>query len=143
MTDIVDEITAKQAKFVAALISGKNILDASKVADISEKTAHRWLKLDSVRTPYLEATQAIVESAMLAAMADFGKGHAVLVEIAEDSLSSPTVRALAARAITVNALKIYELKAKMTKEVQRESLEDLSVEQLLLLDQAAKLGRHG
>lgn len=142
MTDIVDEITAKQAKFVAALISGKNILDASRLAGISEKTAHRWLKLDSVRTPYLEATQAIVESAMLAAMADFGKGHAVLVEIAEDNLSSPTVRALAARAITVNALKIYELKAKMTSKVERESLDDLSTEQLMLLEQAARLGRH-
>lgn len=55
------ELSIKQQQFIAALIAGNAIIVAAKVAGISERTAHNWLKQPAFNQVYQDTKQAIFE----------------------------------------------------------------------------------
>lgn len=52
------ELSPKQHRLIADLVSGKNIKDAAKAVDIAEKTAHAWLKQPLFQQAYQAAKHA-------------------------------------------------------------------------------------
>jgi hypothetical protein len=52
------ELSPKQHKLIADLVSGKSIKDAAKAVDIAEKTAHVWLKQPLFQQAYQAAKYA-------------------------------------------------------------------------------------
>jgi phage terminase small subunit len=51
-----------QQQFIAALIAGNAIIVAAKVAGISERTAHNWLKQPAFYKAYQDAKQLVFDT---------------------------------------------------------------------------------
>src|SRR5436309_16027491 len=57
-------LSAKQEKFLAALLAGNTIVVAAKVAGVSEQTGHRWLKDSTFSEAYKQAKNKLFEDAL-------------------------------------------------------------------------------
>lgn len=58
------QLSVKQEKLIAALIAGNSIVASAKTAEVSERTAHTWLKQPVFKKAYEEAKQAVFEEAL-------------------------------------------------------------------------------
>lgn len=56
-------LTAKQLRFVAALLTGASIVDAAEAAGISKRTAERWHVDPEVRSEIAAASRSILREA--------------------------------------------------------------------------------
>jgi hypothetical protein len=52
------QLSVKQEKLIAALVAGNTIVVSAKTAEVSEKTAHVWLKQPAFKKAYEGAKQA-------------------------------------------------------------------------------------
>lgn len=103
------DLTAKQEKTLAALISSPTLAEAAKVASVAESTLFRWLNEDGFREAYRAARREAVEHATTRLQADCGVAVRVLREIAEDERAPASARVAAARIILEGAIRGVEL----------------------------------
>jgi len=103
------ELTVKQQQFIAALIAGNTIIIAAKVAGISERTAHNWLKLPRVQAAYKAAKSSVYDEAL--------EGLRDSVSQAIDTLKSnlkaiePAVQVRAAHIILTQSIQVHKIEA--------------------------------
>lgn len=104
------KLTAKQEKFLLALMNTNTIVEACREAEITNNTGHKYLNNPEFREEYLrirretmqQATNKLQQSAILA------------VETLENVMSdadnsTPSARVQAARAVLENAYKSLEI----------------------------------
>jgi phage terminase small subunit len=103
------QLTAKQQKLITSLLSGIAIIDASKDAGISEKTAHAWLKLPHVHAAYQEAQQTIFDETLRLLMSDVNDARLTLRTIMKDESAPHGNRVRAAQIIFEQAMSIHKM----------------------------------
>ena len=102
-------LSRKQQRFIRALVTSKNIREAAGTARISERTAWRWLRLDSVQQAAGELQDAMLAEATRHAAGLLSEALDVLATIMRDGMNSATARVSAARTILESGLKYSEL----------------------------------
>lgn len=58
------QLSVTQEKLIAALIAGNSIVASATIAEVSEKTAHVWLKQPAFKKAYEEAKRDVFEEAL-------------------------------------------------------------------------------
>jgi phage terminase small subunit len=101
------ELTIKQQQFLSALIAGNAIIVAAKVAGVSERTAHNWLKLPHVLAAYQSAKSIAFDEAL--------EGLRDCTKEAIDTLKSnlkalePAVQVRAAHIILAQSIQVHKI----------------------------------
>jgi phage terminase small subunit len=101
------ELTIKQQQFLSALIAGNAIIVAAKVAGVSERTAHNWLKLPHVLAAYQSAKSIAFDEAL--------EGLRDCTKEAIDTLKSnlkalePAVQVRAAHIILTQSIQVHKI----------------------------------
>jgi len=101
-------LTAKQRRFVAALMTARTVEDAAQVAGIAERTAWRYLANSDVRAALHEAQAQALAQVTRRAVQAMTEALDVLRGIAADGDAPTGARVSAARAILENALRYNE-----------------------------------
>ena len=121
------ELTLKQEKALAALLSEDTISGAANVAGVAEVTLFRWLQLPEFRKHFRQMRRQLVEAALAQLQRDCTRAVRVLREVAEDGAAPATARGAASRAIIDHAIAAVEV-MDLQKRVER--LEELLAEQV-------------
>jgi formate dehydrogenase maturation protein FdhE len=106
-------LSAKQERFLAALLADTNIASAAKTCKIDESSAHRWLKTERFQQAYQEARRKAMDRVI--ARLQFASEHAVntLMKNLLDQTNAPasvrSVQVRAAQAILERAIAATEL----------------------------------
>ena len=95
----IGNLTAKQRKLVAAMLTEPTILDAARVAGVSERTAHRYLDDPGVKRAIQTALDTVLGEAMRKVVHGMGAAVGTLEILHQDKDMPPAVRVSAARAI--------------------------------------------
>lgn len=97
----------KQVDFILAMLETGNILKSSKIANITETTAHKWLQnrladeINQIRKSYIEENLKRLEYASIKAT-----NH--IIDILEDKECSKSIKLNASKTILDYTLKIRE-----------------------------------
>lgn len=103
------QLSAKQSKFLAALLAGNTIITSAQVAGCNEKTAHAWLKLPHVKQAYKDAQQAVFDEAVNSLITDIGDARATLKVIMTDSEAPAATRVRAAQILLEQAIELHKM----------------------------------
>jgi hypothetical protein len=109
MTVASENLTPKQEKALAALLSCGEVKAAAQQAKVGEATLWRWLKEDAFSGAYREARRRLVEVTVSRLMADGTAASKALREITEDKSAPASARVSAARAILEHSIKGVEV----------------------------------
>jgi hypothetical protein len=101
-------LTAKQEKALASLLSLGEVKAAAKDAKVGETTLWRWLKEDAFSAAYRDGRRRLVEASAARLTSDSAAASKVLLQIAQDKKAPASARVAAARAIIENAVKAVE-----------------------------------
>ncbi|MBC7294190.1 MAG: hypothetical protein H5T84_08860 [Thermoleophilia bacterium] len=104
-----ERLTAKQARFCAALLEARSIREAARMAGVAESTAWRFLSRSEVRRALSERQAAILAQAAAALATDMAQAREVLRAIMGNPQAAPGVRVAAARAVLEAGLRLFEL----------------------------------
>jgi len=116
-------LTAKQEKFIQALVESVTQEEACKKCGISRETARRWLKLSHVQSAYRDARRKVVDQAI--GKLQIASNHAVTALI--QNLSKDTGSPAAVRGVQIRAAQIILEQAIASSELAelRERVEQL------------------
>ena len=103
-----DRLTARQRRFVWAMLTARTVRDAAKMADVAEATAYRYLRLAHVRHAVHRLQSALLGQEARAAAAEMPDALSTLVGIHKDTEQPAAARVTAARAIRDNALDLAD-----------------------------------
>ena len=103
-----EKLSRKMNDFILALMSARTLDDAAMVSGISPATAHRWYKLDVVRTELKRLQDEVVGHSLSRLKLSASEALEVLRSVANDKVSPPSARVAAARAILDNVFKSIE-----------------------------------
>lgn len=104
-----EQLTARQARFLACLLTEPNIDLAAEKAGCGRSTAFRWLQEPAFQAAYQAAKKDAVSVATARLQASAGAMVDVLRGIAEDKTCSAPARVTAARTVIELAFKGAEL----------------------------------
>ena len=104
-----DTLSRRQRRFVRALLTAPNVRAAAGIAGISEATAWRWLRLDSVQAAASELQDTLLADATRHATGLLTEALDTLAGIMRDNGYSASARVGAARAILETGLRYSEL----------------------------------
>jgi hypothetical protein len=104
-----EKLSSKQEMFIEALLAGHTILDAAKMVQIGERTAHRWLHNPSVDKAYRDAQRRIFDESLNYLQTDISDARQVLVDIMKDPLVAPGVRVRSAQIILEMSLETHRI----------------------------------
>ena len=107
MTVLGENLTPKQERAVAALLSEATIVGAAEKAGVSEVTLHRWLKQPAFKAAFRAARRETVEKAGALLQQASAAASATLLRLL--NANSDSVRLRAATAILDHANKAVEL----------------------------------
>jgi hypothetical protein len=108
-TDNSEELTAKQDKALAALISQPSVRKAAAASGLGEATIWRYLRDDKFRRAYLDARRGLVEHATTQMSQSASAAATALDEIVKDKKMPPTARVSAAKTVLQKAQSGVEL----------------------------------
>jgi hypothetical protein len=108
MRDGIEPLDTKQTCFLEALLQVPTVLAAAKQANISEATAHRWLKQERFRAALREARRETFAQATARLAAAAVDAVDALSGVATDNTAEAEVRVKAAQVILNTALKAAE-----------------------------------
>jgi hypothetical protein len=91
-------LTPRQAAFVAALLTHRRIKRAAAAVGVSERQAHRMLKLPSVQAAIAAGNDLVLSEAVAFGVSGLTRMLVVLRSIAVDTDQPPSVRVGACRA---------------------------------------------
>ena len=95
----VDGITPRQRRFIGVLMGAKSVEDAARLAEVGERTAHRWLTLPAFRSALSAALDDAMGQATRRAVAAMTEAVGTLEEVHTDGEAPTGARVSAARAI--------------------------------------------
>ena len=102
--------TTKKSKAIAALMSGKNNIQAAHIAGVHERTIYRWLSDPSFQSDLREAETQIIESITRQVASSQEKAMEVLYQLLTAEDASPHIRLNAANSILRMALAFRDRK---------------------------------
>jgi hypothetical protein len=100
----------KQDSLIAALLTQPTILQAAKVAGVSEATATRWLKEPAFQVAYREARRTALDRSLAFLEQSLFASVLVLRNIMLAADTPATTKVAAARTILEFAMKAYEVR---------------------------------
>jgi hypothetical protein len=104
-----DELSGKQSKVLALLVSGATIEAAAKAGAINPATIHQWLKRPQFVESYKAARRDVVTQATASLQAACGEAVSTLRAVASDIDAPASSRVSAARTILELAYRAVEL----------------------------------
>jgi hypothetical protein len=111
----------KMEQAIAALLSNRNLAEASRAAGVSIATLKRWMKLPEFDVAYLEARRDVVSATNARLQQSAGAAASVLLKLMADPLTPPSIRARTAQCVLESATKSLALED-MAKRVQTEAV---------------------
>jgi len=111
-------LTQKKRRLVAALLTSPSVRAAAQAADVSERTAWRWLSDDAVKAELRKRQDAILTELAAGLVADASEARGVLRSVMLDKASPRGVRVRAATVLLDAALRFAEL-VSMTDRLER------------------------
>jgi transposase-like protein len=109
MTGHGSKFGRKKEQAIAALISHRNIEDASKATGISPTTLKRWMRIPEFKAAYLQARREIVFQAHARIQLNSGAAASILFKPMADPATPPSIRARTAQCILEAAAKSLAL----------------------------------
>ncbi len=109
-------LTGKQARVLAALVSGETIEGAAKANATNPSTVHAWLKCADFQDAYKDALSDVVGHTSAQLKAACGVAVCTLREVATDVTAPASSRVSASRAIielTARTVELDELAARI------------------------------
>jgi len=103
-----ESLTARQRRFVAALLAAPTVLDAAAAASISETTAWRYLASPAVQAELSARCDVVLTQVSAGLVADMQEARAVLVEAMRDPEAAPGVRVRAALGVLDAGLRVLD-----------------------------------
>ena len=107
LTNPVESLSPKQAAFLASLMSGSTITAASEAAEVTERTAYRWLATPDFQAAYRAARREAVQAAT--ARLQQAASQAVETLCRNLECGDPPVEVRAAVAVLQQSFKATEL----------------------------------
>jgi hypothetical protein len=104
-----NELTTKQHKAIAALLSEPTIKQAAEAARIGERTLHTWLGEPAFDSAYRKARRAAVAQATAQLQRASAEAVAVLTQIMNNATNKAADRISAASKVLDMAIKAVEL----------------------------------
>jgi len=104
-----ENLTPKQARFLAALLTEPTVEEAARKATVAHTTAYRWLREAPFRATYRTARREAVLQATAQLQAATGKAVRTLVGVLDDPAALASAKVAAARTILEGAGKGVEL----------------------------------
>ncbi len=104
------ELTTKQRRAIAALLTAKSIGDAAHIADVGERTLHTWLADSDFRAALAIEEGAAIDAATRRLIALQDKAVDVFAGILDDVAAKGTTRLRAAQGVLDYLLKLRELR---------------------------------
>lgn len=102
----VNDLTARQKRFVQALLTSKSAREAAHRCGIGEKTAYRWLRLPQVQSAIAEAEGQVLADTMRRLLSMAGGAADTLQDLLSNPRLLPTERLKVAQAVLDNLLRL-------------------------------------
>ena len=101
-----NDLTARQKRFIQALLTSKSAREAAHKCGIGEKTAYRWLRLPQVQAALAEAEGQILANTMRQLLSMQGAAVDALQALLTNSSLPPAERLRVVQAVLDNALRL-------------------------------------
>jgi phage terminase small subunit len=101
-------LTAAQKRFVAALLTARDVRGACRVAGVAERTAYRWLRMPAVKAALAEAQDTALAQVTRLAVGMMTDALGTLAAVMGDNDAPTASRVAAARAILENVLRFTD-----------------------------------
>ena len=102
-------LSARQRRFIVALLDARTVREAAAKASIAEATAWRYLSDDVVKTDIARRQDAMLVQVTQGIVSDMTEARGVLVDIMRDAGAPEGVRVRAAGLILDAGLKMLEV----------------------------------
>jgi hypothetical protein len=132
------DITPKQEKVLAALLSHPTMEEAAEAAGVNRTTIFRWLQQEDFQAAYRNARRESVKHAIARLQNRTSEAVEVLAEIMSDITNAPAARVSAAKSIIEYSIKAVEVEDLAKRLSELESLFKIQAEQIELNKQADK-----
>ena len=103
-----EKLSRKMNDFILALITAGTLDEAAAASGISISTAHRWYKLEIVRTELKRLQDEVVGHSLSRLKLSASEALEVLRSVANDVVSPPSARVAAARTLLDNVFRAVE-----------------------------------
>src|SRR5262245_21736376 len=100
-----NELTDKQRRGIAALLSETTTKAAAEAAKVSEVTIHRWLNDPIFSAALKESRERVFESTLAALQGASSKAVETLLDVMKDEKAQPSARVSAAKTVLELAIK--------------------------------------
>jgi len=104
-------LTRAEARFVAALVASPTVSQAAALAQVSERSAYRFLARPEVRAELAQRSGAVLSQVSVRLADAMGSAVEGLLELASDAQASASARVSAYRALLEGGLKLAEIVA--------------------------------
>lgn len=104
-----DNLTTKQRKGIAALLTERTAKEAAQKAGISETQMHRWLEMPDFKAALREAEDSMIDNAARRLSIGLGTALDALAELTQGASSESVKRAAAAEWLT-QAFRVQEIR---------------------------------
>ncbi len=108
MSSSDENLTAKQERFLAALLVAPTVAEAAKVAGVADSTARHWLTQPHIRRAWLDRRREVVDQAMTGIQLATRAALATLLDCLKPKYPAG-VRVRAATAILETAIRTVEI----------------------------------
>jgi|SRR5215475_9001509 len=100
-----NDLTDKQRRAIAALLSEPTTKAAAETAKVGETTIHRWLNDPIFSAALKESRERVFESTLAALQGASSKAVETLLDVMKDEKAQPSARVSAARTMLELAIK--------------------------------------
>ena len=107
MTDSA-RVTAKQKRFVAALLAEPTVRDAAAAVGVSEPTAWRYLASPAVQSELTARCDVVLTQVSSGLVSDMQEARSVLMDTMRDQSAAPGVRVRAALGVLDAGLRVLD-----------------------------------
>jgi hypothetical protein len=104
------ELTGRQRKAIAGLLSSRNVQEAAIAAHVGERTLYRWLTFTDFRAALLDAEGQAIDAAARRLIAMQEQAIDTLARVLKDDQAGRAVQLRAAQAVLDYLLKLRELR---------------------------------
>ena len=102
-------LSQNQKRLLAALLDSRSIREAAQKANITERTAFRYLSDGRVRQAVAEQQDVLLSVVTSGIVADMAEARSVLVSTMQSKTATDGVRVRAAGIVLQSGLKLFEL----------------------------------
>lgn len=105
------ELSSRQRKAIAALLSTRNVSEAAQASHVGERTLYRWLTLPDFRAAVTEAEGEAIDAAARRLIGLQDDAITTLQAVLDDSQAGAAVKLRAAQAVLDYLLKLREVRS--------------------------------